>query len=86
MGRLRLAVASLGTPKKPPVALARHSDDVLGMFLAMAGGEELMAATKLAAAERAIEELLAAVRRLTVDDEPDDTEASPDEADFTVRQ
>ncbi len=61
------------------VALARHSDEVLGMFLAMAGREELMVAVKLAAAEQAIEELLAAVRRLTVDDEPD-------EADFTVRQ
>ncbi|MDF3605290.1 hypothetical protein PE067_03415 [Paracoccus sp. DMF-8] len=46
------------------VALARHSDEVLGMFLAMAGREELMAATKLAAAERAIAELLDAVRRL----------------------
>jgi len=68
------------------VALARHSDDVLGMFLAMAGREELMAATKLAAAEQAIEELLVAVRRLTADDEPDATEASPDGADFTVRQ
>lgn len=68
------------------VALARHSDEVLGMFLAMAGREELMVAVKLAAAEQAIEELLAAVRRLTVDDEPDDTEAPPDGADFTVRQ
>ena len=68
------------------VALARHSDEVLGMFLVMAGPEELMAATKLAAAERAIEELLVAVRRLAVDDEPDDAETSPDEADFTVRQ
>ncbi|MDQ7776824.1 MAG: hypothetical protein Q4615_13600 [Paracoccus aminovorans] len=56
------------------VALARHSDEVLGVFLAMAGREELMAATKLAAAEQAIEELLATVRRLTVDDGPDDTE------------
>lgn len=46
------------------VALARHSDDVLGMFLAMAGREELMAATKLAAAEQAMEELFVAVRRL----------------------
>ena len=45
-----------------------------------------MAATKLAAAERAIEELLVAVRRLTVDDETENTEASPDDADFTVRQ
>ncbi|WP_269458820.1 hypothetical protein [Paracoccus aminovorans] len=43
-------------------------------------------AVKLAAAEQAIEELLATVRRLTVNDEPDDTEGSPDEADFTVRR
>lgn len=68
------------------VALLRHSDEVLGVFLAMAGREELMVAVKLAAAEQAIEELLAAVRRLAVDGEPDDAEASPDEADFTVRQ
>lgn len=46
------------------VALARHSDEVLGMFLAMAGREELMVAVKLAAAEHAIEDLLSAVREL----------------------
>ncbi|MDN2565210.1 hypothetical protein N1F89_03170 [Aquibium sp. A9E412] len=46
------------------VALARHSDEVLGTFLAMAGRENLMAATKLVAAERAIAELLVEVRRL----------------------
>ena len=46
------------------VALARHSDEVLGTFLAMAGREELMVAIKLVAAERAISELLDAVRRL----------------------
>jgi len=51
------------------VALARHSDEVLGMFLAMAGREELMVAVKLAAAERAIGELLAAVQRLRGDDQ-----------------
>lgn len=68
------------------LALARHSDEVLGIFLAMAGREELMVAVKLAAAEQAIEELLVAVRGLTADDEPDGIEASPDEADFTVRQ
>ena len=45
-------------------ALARHSDEVLGTFLAMAGREELMVAIKLVAAERAIAELLDAVRRL----------------------
>lgn len=33
------------------IALARHSDEVLGVFLAMAGREELMVAMKLAAAE-----------------------------------
>jgi len=46
------------------VALARHSDEVLGTFLAMAGRENLMVATKLVAAERAIAELLVEVRRL----------------------
>ena len=37
---------------------------MLGAFLAMAGREELMVAIKLVAAERAIAELLDAVRRL----------------------
>jgi len=36
------------------VALARNSDEVLGMFLAMAGREGLMVAVKLRAAEQAI--------------------------------
>lgn len=54
------------------VALARHSDEVLGMFLAVAGREELMVGVKLAAAERAIEELLSAVRGLAVDNEAED--------------
>lgn len=52
------------------VALARHSDEVLGTFLAMAGREDLMVATKLVAAEQAITELLIAVRRLS--DEAED--------------
>ena len=47
------------------VALARHSDEVLGTFLAVAGREDLMVATKLVAAEQAITELLIAVRRLS---------------------
>lgn len=51
------------------VALARHSDEVLGTFLAMAGREDLMVATKLVAAEQAITELLIAVRRLSEDAE-----------------
>ena len=51
------------------VALARHSDEVLGTFLAMAGREDLMVATKLVAAEQAITELLIAVRRLSDDAE-----------------
>lgn len=46
------------------VALARHSDEVLGTLLAMAGRDDLMVATKLVAAEQAITELLMAVRRL----------------------
>jgi hypothetical protein len=51
------------------VALARHSDEVLGAFLAMAGREDLLVATKLVAAEQAITELLIAVRRLSGDAE-----------------
>ena len=47
------------------VDLVRHSDEVLGTFLAMAGREDLMVATKLVAAEQAISELLIAVRRLS---------------------
>jgi hypothetical protein len=46
------------------VELARHSDDVLGVFLALAGREHLMAAMKLEASVDAIADLLAAVRRL----------------------
>ena len=51
------------------VALARHSDEVLGTFLSMAGREDLMVAIKLAVAEKAIKELLEAVRRLGGDDQ-----------------
>lgn len=46
------------------IALSRHSDEVLGTFLVMAGREDLMVAIKLAAAEDAISELLEAVRQL----------------------
>ncbi|CAM4239488.1 hypothetical protein [Palleronia rufa] len=53
-------------------ALARHSDEVLATFLAMAGREDLMVAIKLAAAEQAVEELLEAVRQLNRE-EPSDT-------------
>ena len=42
------------------IALARHSDEVLATFLAMAGRENLMVAIKLAAAEDAIAEFLIA--------------------------
>ena len=54
------------------IALARHSDEVLSTFLAMAGREDLMVAIKLAAAEEAVEELLEAVRQLSRE-EPGDT-------------
>lgn len=47
------------------VALARHSDEVLFTFLAMAGREDLMVAIKLAVAEQAVEALLEAVRQLS---------------------
>ncbi len=50
------------------IALARHSDEVLGTFLAMAGREDLMVAVKLAAAEDAISDLLDAVRQLGKDE------------------
>ncbi|WP_234450871.1 MULTISPECIES: hypothetical protein [unclassified Paracoccus (in: a-proteobacteria)] len=53
------------------VSLARHSDEVLGTFLALAGRQDLMAAMKLAAAEHAVEELLMAVRKLRADGGPD---------------
>ena len=44
--------------------LVRRSDEVLSTFLLMAGREDLMAAVKLAAAEKAIMELLDAVRSI----------------------
>jgi len=47
--------------------LVRHSDEVLNAFLVMAGRQDLMVATKLAAAEQAVMELLAAVRSLADD-------------------
>lgn len=47
--------------------LVRHSDEVLNAFLVMAGRQDLMVATKLAAAEQAIMELLVAVQSLTQD-------------------
>ncbi len=50
------------------IALARHSDEVLSTFLAMAGREDLMVAIKLSAAEDALSDLLDAVRRLGSDD------------------
>ena len=49
------------------VALVRHSDEVLGRFLAMAGREDLMVAIQLAVAEEAIADLLDAVRQLDGD-------------------
>ena len=49
--------------------LVQRSDEVLTTFLVMAGRQDLMAAVKLAAAEEAIIELLAAVRSITRIDE-----------------
>jgi hypothetical protein len=46
------------------VALAQNSDEVLNAFLSMAGRPDLIAAAKIANAERAILDLLLAVRRL----------------------
>ncbi len=51
--------------------LVQRSDEVLSTFLVMAGREELMAAVKLAAAEKAIMELLAAVRGIAQTDDND---------------
>ena len=51
------------------IALARHSDEVLCTFLAMAGHENLMVAIKLATAEEAIADLLDAVRQLGANDQ-----------------
>lgn len=51
------------------IALTRHSDEVLGTFLALAGREHLMVAIKLGAAEDAIADLLDAVRRLGEEDQ-----------------
>lgn len=49
--------------------LVQRSDEVLSSFLVMAGREDLMAAVKLAGAEKAIMELLEAVRSIAkVDD------------------
>jgi hypothetical protein len=45
--------------------LVQHSDEVLKVFLMMAGREDLLVAIKLAAAEKAIEELVTAIRSLT---------------------
>ena len=53
------------------IALARHSDEVLGTFLALAGRDDLMVAVKLAGAEEAISDLLDAVRQLGVEDKID---------------
>lgn len=49
------------------IALVQHSDEVLSIFLTMAGREDLMVAVKLIAAEDAIEDLLVAVRQLGSD-------------------
>ena len=57
--------------------LVRHSDEVLNAFLVMAGRQDLMVATKLAAAEQAIMELLVAVQSLTQDQDGGRTSSRP---------
>lgn len=52
--------------------LVQRSDEVLSTFLVMAGRQELMAAVKLAGAEKAIMELLAAVRGIAQADDADE--------------
>lgn len=54
-------------------ALVQRSDEVLSTFLVMAGREDLMAVVKLAAAEKAIMELLEAVRSIAQADDEDGT-------------
>ena len=49
--------------------LVQRSDEVLSTFLVMAGREDLMAVVKLAAAEKAIMELLEAVRSIAQADD-----------------
>lgn len=51
--------------------LVQRSDEVLSTFLVMAGREDLMAVVKLAAAEKAIMELLEAVRSIAQADDAD---------------
>jgi hypothetical protein len=51
--------------------LVQRSDEVLSTFLVMAGREDLMAVVKLAAAEKAIMELLVAVRSIAQVDDAD---------------
>lgn len=51
--------------------LVQQSDEVLSTFLIMAGRQDLMAVVKLTAAERAIMDLLEAVRSITQVDESD---------------
>jgi hypothetical protein len=51
--------------------LVQRSDEVLSTFLVMAGRENLMASVKLAAAEKAIMELLEAVRSIAQVDHTD---------------
>jgi hypothetical protein len=46
------------------VALARNSDEVLNAFLSMVGRRELVATTKLLAAEDVLVELLSIIRAL----------------------
>ncbi len=53
------------------VALARHSDEVLATFLALAGRRHLMAALNLAAMEKAAEKLLQATRQLRANESLD---------------
>lgn len=47
------------------ISLVRHSDEILSMFLTMTGREELLISKKLVAAEKAIEELLMAVKAIS---------------------
>lgn len=67
------------------MALARNSEEVLGVFLRLAGRQDLMVAANLAAAKHAIEGLLLAVRAIGADFAQSVLRDPPAENGVTVR-
>ena len=68
------------------LALARNSEEVLGVFLTLAGRQDLIVAAKLAAAKHASEELLLAVRAIGADFAQGGSRDPPAENGVTVRR